>query len=90
MSSEESNDDKGTKSSLQDTLSEHRDCMRVVSEVRHAASSPLTSLLAEAEMMLLDADQLSDEQTRSLETMQSMSHRMRDLLKQLKDLNLEK
>ena len=33
MSSEESNDNKGTKSSLQDTLSEHRDCMRVVSDV---------------------------------------------------------
>ncbi len=73
-----------------DRLARYDHVMRVVSEVRHAASSPLTSLLAEAELMLLDADQLSDEQTRSLETMQSMSHRMRDLLKRLKDLNLEK
>jgi signal transduction histidine kinase len=62
--------------------------MQVVSEVRHAVNSPLTSLLAEAELMLMDADQFSEEHRRSLKTMQSMSHRVRDLIKQLQHLKL--
>lgn len=76
--------------SQRERLARYDHVMRVVSEVRHAVSSPLTSLLAEAELMLLDGDQLSDEQRSSLETMQSMSHRIRDLLKRLKELNLGK
>ena len=61
--------------------------MRIVSEVRHAVSSPLTSLLAESELMLMDSDQLNEEQHRSLTTMQLMSQRIRDLMMKLHELD---
>ena len=62
--------------------------MRVVSEVRHAVSGPLTSLLAESELMLMDSHQLNEEQNRSLTTMQLMSQRIRDLMMKLQELDL--
>ena len=62
--------------------------MRIVSEVRHAVSSPLTSLLAESELTLMDSHQLNEEQHRSLTTMQLMSQRIRDLMMKLQALDL--
>ncbi len=63
--------------------------MRVVSEVRRDIGSPLTSLLAETELMLGDAGQLTEEQRHSLSTMQSMSQRIRELMKRLQDMTLD-
>ncbi|MEE8519983.1 MAG: histidine kinase dimerization/phospho-acceptor domain-containing protein [Gemmatimonadota bacterium] len=63
--------------------------MRVVSEVRRDIGSPLTSLLAETELMLEDAGQLTEEQRHSLSTMQSMSQRIRELMKRLQDMTLD-
>ncbi len=64
--------------------------MHTVSEVRHALSGPITSLLAEAELLLMDGHKLNEEQRRGVKTMQLMSQRIRDLLKRLQDLDLGK
>ncbi len=57
-----------------------------VGDVRHAISSPLTAILAEVELMLMDADDLNEEQVSGLKTIEEMAHRIRDLTAQLKTI----
>ncbi len=57
-----------------------------VSDVRHAINSPLTAILAEVELMLMDADDLNDEQVRGLKAIEEMAGRIRDLVAQLKTI----
>lgn len=55
-----------------------------VNDVRHAINSPLTAILAEVELMLMDADALNEEQVGGLRTIEEMAHRIRDLTARLK------
>jgi len=59
----------------------------VVRNVHHEINSPLTAILAETQLMLMDADQLSAEQRRSLEAIEAMAQRIRELLRQLDGLS---
>lgn len=60
--------------------------MTVVRNVHHEINSPLTAIMAETQLMLMDADQLSAEQRRSLEAIEAMAQRIRELLRQLDGL----
>lgn len=62
---------------------------RVVRNVRHEVGTPLTAIMAEAELLLMDADQLSAEQTRSVEAIGVMARRIRDLVAQLEAISFE-
>jgi len=62
---------------------------RVVRNVRHEVGTPLTAIMAEAELLLMDADQLSAEQTRSVEAIGAMARRIRDLVAQLEAISFE-
>jgi signal transduction histidine kinase len=61
----------------------------LVREVRHAINNPLTAIMAEAEFLLMDADQLSEAQESGLKTIVMMARRIRDLSAQLKDIDTE-
>ncbi len=52
----------------------------------HAISSPLTAILAEVELMLMDADDLNAEQVGGLRTIEEMALRIRHLSSQLKTI----
>lgn len=58
----------------------------IVRDVHHEINSPLTAIMAETQLMLMDADELSAEQRRSLETIEAMAQRIRDVLRQLDGL----
>lgn len=62
---------------------------RVVRNVRHEIGTPLTAIMAEAELLLMDADQLSAEQTRSVEAIGAMARRIRDLVAQLEAISFD-
>lgn len=62
---------------------------QVVRHVRHEVGTPLTAIMAEAELLLMDADQLSAEQTRSVEAIGAMARRIRDLVGQLEEISFE-
>jgi signal transduction histidine kinase len=59
----------------------------VVRDVRHSINNPLTAIMAEAEFLLMDGDQLSEVQENGLKTIVVMARRIRDLSAQLKDLD---
>lgn len=63
-----------------------RHVVSIVRDVHHEVNSPLTAIIAETQLLLMDADQLSTEQRRSLETIEAMAQRIRDLLRQLEGL----
>jgi signal transduction histidine kinase len=62
---------------------------RIVRDIRHEIGTPLTAIMAEAELLLMDADQLSAEQTRSVEAIGAMARRIRDLVAQLEGVKFE-
>lgn len=62
---------------------------QVVRHVRHAVGTPLTAIMAEAELLLMDADQLNTEQTRSVEAIGAMARRIRDLVAQLEEISFD-
>ena len=59
----------------------------VVRNVRHEINSPLTAVMVEADLLLMDGDQLSKDQQRSLETIVEMASRIRDLCTRLRELD---
>jgi signal transduction histidine kinase len=63
--------------------------LEVVRDVRHEINSPLTAIMAEAELLLMDAEQLNQEQVQSLTTIVAMARRIRDLNAQLGDLGTD-
>lgn len=54
-----------------------------VRDVRHAINSPLTAIMAEVELMLMDAEDFNEEQISGLETIGEMARRIRDLVAEL-------
>jgi signal transduction histidine kinase len=66
------------------SLLELRGVLREISRVRHDVNNPLTSALAETQLLLLDVE---DEETRrSLEVIQEQLRRIRDLVASTKHL----
>jgi signal transduction histidine kinase len=49
--------------------------------LRHDLSNPLAALLAEAQLQLLNADQLSAEAATTFREIERLAQRMRDILK---------
>jgi signal transduction histidine kinase len=49
---------------------------------RHDISNPLSALLAETQLLLLRADSLDNETVKSLQDIEALARRMRDLLQQ--------
>ncbi|NIR44692.1 MAG: hypothetical protein GWN99_10340 [Gemmatimonadetes bacterium] len=60
--------------------------MSVIEEVRQEVNSPLTAILAETELLLTDDDTLTDGQRKSLQTIEEMTGRVRELLARLNRL----
>jgi signal transduction histidine kinase len=52
--------------------------------LRHDLANPLSALLAEAQLLLLNPDQLSPEVVNSLKEIERLARRMRDLLQSTK------
>ncbi|UCF19701.1 MAG: hypothetical protein JSU87_17585 [Gemmatimonadota bacterium] len=68
---------------------DHADAMiAAIRRVRHDMNNPLTSIMAEAQLMLTEADQLSAEQRRALEVIEAMAVRIRDLTQALHDITV--
>ena len=61
----------------------------VVRSVRHEINSPLTAVMAETDLLLMDGDRLSRDQKRSLETISEMAKRIRDLCSRLRELDTD-
>ena len=51
-------------------------------KLRHDIASPLAAILAETQLLLLNADQLDAETVTSLKTIEASVRRIRDLLSQ--------
>ncbi len=60
--------------------------VELVREVRHEINNPLTSLLAEAQLMLMDEDQLSSEQKRAVKVIEEQAQRIRELVRRLEEV----
>lgn len=58
----------------------------VVARVRHDLNNPLTAILAETQLLLMDDHQLTEEQARSLRSVEEMAQRMREMVKDLRQL----
>lgn len=63
--------------------------MDTVELVRQEANSPLTAIMAEAELLLTGGGDLTAEQRSSLETIEAMARRIRDLIAQLHELGAD-
>lgn len=55
-----------------------------VRRLRHDLSNPLSAILAEAQLLLLNADQLDPETVNSLKEIERLARRMRDMLQSTK------
>ncbi|MBI2071647.1 MAG: hypothetical protein HYW52_11845 [Gemmatimonadetes bacterium] len=55
-----------------------------VRRLRHDLSNPLSAILAETQLLLLNADQLDGETVTSLKEIERLARRMRDMLQQTK------
>jgi signal transduction histidine kinase len=62
---------------------------RVFRHIRHEIGTPLTAIMAETELLLMDADQLNAEQTRSVEAIGAMARRIRDLVARLEGIRFD-
>jgi hypothetical protein len=52
-----------------------------IRKLRHDLSNPLSAVLAEAQLQLLNADQLSAETATAFREIERLAQRMRDILK---------
>ncbi|MGH7546416.1 MAG: histidine kinase dimerization/phospho-acceptor domain-containing protein [Gemmatimonadota bacterium] len=57
-----------------------------VSHARHELNNPLTSILAEAQLLQMDAASLSEEAQKSVKTIHEMAIRIRDVVRSLQSL----
>jgi signal transduction histidine kinase len=55
-----------------------------VRRLRHDLSNPLSAILAETQLLLLNADKLDAETVTSLQEIERLSRRMRDMLQATK------
>ena len=62
---------------------------QVLRDIRHEIGTPLTAIMAEAELLMMDADQLSAEQKRSVESIGAMAKRIRDLVAELEGIRFD-
>lgn len=62
---------------------------QLLRDVRHEIGTPLTAIMAEAELLMMDDDQLSAEQTRSVEAIGAMARRIRDIVAQLEGIRFD-
>lgn len=62
---------------------------QLLRDVRHEIGTPLTAIMAEAELLMMDADQLSAEQTRSVGAIGAMARRIRDIVAQLEGIRFD-
>jgi signal transduction histidine kinase len=60
-----------------------RELLAAVARARHEVNNPLTSILAETQLLLLDASDLPGEVERSVRTIQAMAKRIRDVMREL-------
>jgi signal transduction histidine kinase len=51
-----------------------------ISRLRHDLANPLSAILAETQLLLLNADQLDPETVNSLKEIERLARRMRDIL----------
>lgn len=63
-----------------------RQVLASVSHARHEVNNPLTSILAEAQLLLMDASTLPPEAQKSVQTIQEMAKRIRDVVRSLQNL----
>jgi signal transduction histidine kinase len=63
--------------------------MATIEVVRHEVKSPLTAIIAETELLLMDADKLSEEHVNSLQTIEAMTQRVRHLVGRLHGLDAD-
>jgi signal transduction histidine kinase len=63
-----------------------RQVLASVSHARHEVNNPLTSILAEAQLLLMDASTLPPEAQKSVQTIQEMAKRIRDVVRSLQSL----
>lgn len=54
-------------------------------KLKHDLANPLAAILAETQLLLLDADSLGDEVVTSLREIESLSRRMKDILQEQAD-----
>jgi len=52
-------------------------------ELRHELSNPLSAVLAEAQLLLLNADDYDQETVRSLKEIENQARRMREILEDI-------
>ncbi len=52
-----------------------------IGKLRHDLANPLAAILAETQLLLLDAEKLDEETVSSLKEIEALSRRMRDLLR---------
>lgn len=57
-----------------------------VRRLRHDLANPLAAILAETQLALLNADRLDPETVKSLQEIERLARRMRDLLQQTKSV----
>ncbi len=69
-----------------DSAEKLRRVLAAVSHARHEINNPLTSILAETQLLLMDAATLAPEVQRSAKTVQEMAMRIRDVVRALQDL----
>ena len=55
------------------------------SRLRHAIANPLSALLAEVQLMLLDAEKLDEATVRGLREMERLAGRMRTILRESRE-----
>lgn len=60
-----------------------RRVLAAVSHARHEVNNPLTSILAEAQLLLMDAATLPPDAQKSVQTIQEMANRIRDVVRSL-------
>lgn len=63
-----------------------RQVLAAISHARHEVNNPLTSILAEAQLLLMDAATLPPEAQKSVKTIQEMANRIRDVVRSLQSL----
>ena len=51
-----------------------------IRRLRHDLSNPLSAILAEVQLLLMNPDALDEETTRSLKEVERLARRMRDML----------
>lgn len=55
-----------------------------ISRLRHDLANPLGAIMAEVQLLLMNADRYDEETATGLRQIEALAHRMRDILQQTK------